>query len=145
MINNRKANFNYYVEDTINCGIVLLGGEVKSIRNGNATINDSFAIIEKNEVWMINSYIQQWKGTNHNLTGGYDPVRRRKLLLKRKEINKLAKAIQTPGYTLIPLKVFFTERGLCKVQLGVCKGKHDYDKRETIKKRDLERELNLKL
>lgn len=136
-INNRKARFNYTVVDTYTAGIVLQGNEVKSLRSGNAGISESYCVVNKNEVFCIGSYIAEYIKD----WSGYDPYRQRKLLLNKKEIKKITKAIEQPGYTLVPLKIFFNEHNRVKVLLGICKGKHDYDKRESIKKRDLEREM----
>lgn len=136
-INNRKARFNYTVVDTYIAGIVLQGNEVKSLRGGNANISESYCVINDSEVFCLNSYIAEYIKD----WSGYDPYRQRKLLLNKKEIKKIAKAIEEPGYTLVPLKIYFNEQNRAKMLIGVCKGKHDYDKRETIKERDLEREM----
>jgi len=136
-INNRKARFNYTVVDTYVAGIVLQGTEVKSLRAGNANISESYCVINDGEVVCLNSYIAEYIKD----WSGYDPYKQRKLLLNKKEIKKIAKAIEEPGYTLVPLKIFFNEQNRAKMLIGVCKGKHDYDKRETIKERDFEREM----
>ena len=136
-INNRKARFNYTIIDTYIAGIVLQGNEVKSLRNGNANISEAYCIINNGEVFCNNSYIAEYIKD----WSKYDPYRQRKLLLNKKEIKKIEKISEQPGYTIIPLKIFFNEQNRVKVLLGICKGKHDYDKRETIKERDLEREM----
>lgn len=138
-INNRKARFNYTVVDTYVAGIVLQGNEVKSLRSGNGNISDAYCVVDNGEVVCLNSYIAEYIKD----WSGYNPYRQRKLLLNKKEIKKIAKVIEQPGYTLVPLKIFFNEHNYAKMLIGVCKGKHDYDKRETIKERDLEREMVL--
>lgn len=136
-IENRKARFDYFIEDTYEAGIVLMGTEIKSIRDGNCNLKDSYAIIRNNEVFLINVHISSYdKGNLFN----HEETRTRKLLLNRNEIIKLKSKIELEGYTLIPLKVYF-KNGRAKVLIGVAKGKKDYDKRESIKKKDIEREL----
>lgn len=134
---NRKARFNYEIIDTIECGIVLKGTEIKSIRDGKANIKDSYGIIRNNEVYILNMYISPYENGgvfNHQET------RTRKLLLHKKEILKLKNKLELEGFTLIPLKLYFVN-GKAKIELGLCKGKKLYDKREDSKKRDVEREL----
>ena len=134
---NRKARFNYEIIDTIECGIVLKGPEIKSIRDGKANIKDSYAIIRNNEVYILNMHISPYENGgvfNHQET------RTRKLLLHKKEILKLKNKLELEGFTLIPLKLYFVN-GKAKIELGLCKGKKLYDKREDSKKRDVEREL----
>ena len=134
---NRQASHNYFITDTIETGIVLTGTEIKSIRNGKCNIKDSYAIIKNNEVYLLNTHISQYeKGNIFN----HDETRTRKLLLHKKEILKLNNKITLEGYTLIPLKIYF-KNGLAKVSLGVCKGKHTYDKKESLKEKDIAREL----
>ena len=134
---NRQARYNYQIFDTFEAGIVLTGTEIKSIRNGKANIKDSYAIIKNGEVFLLNMHISAYyEGSifNHNET------RTRKLLLHKKEILKLNDKIRLDGYTLVPLKVYF-KKNLAKIELGLAKGKKDYDKRQTIKERDIKREL----
>ena len=135
-IKNRKAYFDYYVEREIECGIVLSGTEIKSIRKGSANLKDTYARIKNGEVFVINMYIAPYEeGNRYNV-----PERReRKLLLKRNEIVKLKSEVVKDGYSLIPLKLYF-KGNYAKILLGLCKGKKLYDKRETIKERDLKRE-----
>lgn len=133
---NREAKFNYFIEDEIECGIVLLGTEIKSIRDGKANLKDSYAIIRNNEVFLINMHINEYKDGN---LFNHDPRRTRKLLLHRSEINKLKKGVEQEGRTLVPLKLYFIKNN-AKILLGLCKGKKNYDKRETIKERDRNRE-----
>ena len=135
-INNRKAYFDYFVEREIECGIVLTGTEIKSIRKGSVSIKDTFARIKNNEVFVTNMYIAKYdEGNRFN----HEERRSRKLLMHKNEIKRLADEIKLQGYTLVPLKLYF-KGDKVKVLLGVCKGKKIYDKRETIKERDLARE-----
>ena len=135
-INNKKAYFNYFVEKEIEAGLVLNGTEIKSIRKGSCNIKDSYVRIRNNECFITNMYIAKYEeGSIFN----HDEYRERKLLLHKKEILKLKNDLQISGYTLVPLKVYI-KNGKAKVLVGVCKGKKLYDKRMTIKKRDLERE-----
>ena len=136
-INNRSANYNYQVLDTIEAGIVLKGTEIKSIRDGRANLRDSYAIIKNNEVFILNMHISEYKEGN---IFNHSETRTRKLLLNKKEIFKLRDKVNLDGLTLIPLKLYFKENK-AKILLGVCKGKKNYDKRESIKKKDLDREV----
>ncbi len=136
--NNRQAFYNYFIEQKFEAGIVLLGTEVKSIREGKLSFNDAFCILDNNEIWLRGLYIAEYKlGTTNNHIAVHD----RKLLLKRREIGKLQAATKEKGLTIIPLKVFINEKNLVKVEIGVAKGKKLYDKRETIKKKDTDREM----
>ena len=137
---NRKANYSYFVLDKIECGIELKGTEVKSIRKGSCDIRDSFAIIKDNEVFILNMYISKYKEGN---TFNHDERRTRKLLLHKNEIKKLREKKEREGVTLVPLEVYFKGSN-AKVLLGICKGKKNYDKRETIKQRDLDRAMRRK-
>jgi SsrA-binding protein len=135
-IRNRKANFNYFILEKYECGIELVGTEIKSLRNNSGDIKDSFGIIKNDEVYLLNMYIAKYdKGNQFN----HDERRTRKLLLHKSEIRKLKNAVGKEGLTLIPLGVYL-KGNKAKVELGVCKGKKLYDKRETIKERDLARE-----
>lgn len=140
---NRKAKFDYQVISEIEAGIVLTGTEIKSIRNGQANIKDCYGIIKNNEVFLLNMHINQYEQGN---IFNHDETRTRKLLLHKKEILKLNDAIKLQGYTLVPLKLYF-KKNKAKILLGLCKGKKTYDKRETIKERDIKRniEKNYKL
>lgn len=135
---NRQAYHNYFVEDTYEAGIVLTGTEIKSIRLGKCNIKDSYAIIKNNEVFLLNTHISHYEQGN---IFNHDETRTRKLLLNKKEILKLNNKVNLEGYTLIPLKIYFV-KGKAKILIGVCKGKKNYDKRESIKERDIQRELN---
>lgn len=133
---NRKANYDYFIEDTIECGIELLGNEVKSIRLGNCNLKDSYALIRNNEVFVINMFIAKYKDAS---LFAAEERRKRKLLLHKKEILKLNDKVTRDNYTLIPLKLYFV-KNKAKILLGVCKGKKTFDKRNTIKDRDLQKE-----
>lgn len=139
---NRKARYDYEIEDTYEAGIVLSGTEVKSIRLGKINIKDSYAIIKNNEAFLLNTHISLYEEGN---IFNHEESRTRKLLLHKKEIKKLKNKVEMEGYTLIPLKVYFVKQRV-KVLIGLAKGKKNYDKRETIKKREAEREMakNLK-
>ncbi|MCG8341427.1 MAG: SsrA-binding protein SmpB [Chlorobiales bacterium] len=135
---NRKARHEYQILDTMVAGIELKGSEVKSVRLGKASLNESYAIIHRGEVWLENMQISAYE---HNHVEQLDPKRTRKLLLKRGEIEKLRLKLQQKGLTLIPLKAFFNNRGVLKIELGLAKGKKLHDKRESIKSRETERHL----
>lgn len=135
---NRKARHDYFIEEEIECGIVLKGTEIKSIREGSCNLKDSYAIIRDQEVFLLNTFIAPYKQGN---LFNHQETRTRKLLLHQKEIKKLSDKVQLQGYTLVPLKIYF-KFGKAKLLLGVCKGKKDYDKRESIKERDLKREAD---
>src|SRR5690606_13735147 len=134
---NRKARFAYEVTDTYEAGLALTGTEVKSLRQGQANIQESYASSEGGEIWLINSYVPEYlQGNRFN----HEPRRRRKLLLKKKEMARLAQAVEREGMTMVPLKIYFNERGRAKLLLAVARGKKLHDKRETEKKRDWARE-----
>ena len=134
---NRKARFNYAIGDTIEAGIMLTGTEVKSIRNGKATIAESYADSKEGEIWLVNANIPEYLQANRF---NHEPKRRRKLLLHKKQIGRLIGAIEREGMTLIPLKLYFNEKGRAKLELALAKGKKLHDKRETEKERDWNRE-----
>ena len=138
---NRKANHDYFIEETFEAGIVLTGTEIKSIRAGNCNIKDCYGIIRNGEAFLLNMYIGQYKEGN---IFNHEETRSRKLLLHKKEIKKIAQAIELKGLTIVPLKLYFKDNKL-KVSLGVCRGKKDYDKRESIKERDIRREMEKRL
>ena len=137
-IKNRSAYHDYFIDDKYDAGMVLLGTEVKSLRDGRASFNDSYCIFDKGELWLKSLHISEY---SHGTTNNHDPLRDRKLLLKKRELAKLEARIKEKGYTIIPLRIFFNERRLIKVEIGLGKGKKQYDKRETIKQRDNDREL----
>lgn len=140
-INNRKARYNYQMFDTIEAGIVLKGTEIKSLKAGKANIGDSYAIVRNLECFLLNMHISAYKQGNQF---NHDETRTRKLLLHKSQILKLHNKIKLEGYTLVPLKVYLN-RNCAKVELALAKGKKDYDKREDIKKRDIEREIKHKI
>jgi len=137
-MNNRQAYYNYYIEDKYEAGIVLLGTEVKSVRDGKVSFNDAFCLFEKNELWVRGLYIAEYAlGTSNNHIAVHD----RKLLLTRRELKKLQMKMKEKGLTIVPLKVFFNDKNLVKVEIGLAKGKKVHDKRETIKERDTQKEI----
>lgn len=135
---NRKARHEYEVLDTLECGIVLQGSEVKSLRQGRMSIDEAYGRVDKGEVWLLGLDIQEYTFAN---VQNHEPRRRRKLLLHRREIKKFAAKAYEKNLTLVPLKMYFT-RGRAKVLLGICRGKKQYDKRETMKKRDVQRDID---
>ena len=136
-IKNKKASFDYFIEEEIECGIVLKGTEIKSIRNGQANIKDCYAIVKNNEVFLLNMYIAKY---NDASIFNHDERRTRKLLLNKREILKLRDKVEISGYTLVPLKLYF-KGNRAKILLGICKGKKNYDKRESIKEKDVKRDI----
>ena len=133
---NRKASFNYFFETLLEAGIVLKGSEIKSVRDGKVNIADSYGIIKDGEVFLINSHIASYKQASYI---NHDPIQERKLLLNKKEINKVVGKIQREGFSLIPTKMYF-KKGKAKIEIAIAKGKKQYDKRETKKKRDWNRD-----
>ena len=133
---NRKVNFDYFIEDELEAGIVLKGTEIKSIRKGSADIKDTYIRIKNNEAYVINMYIAKYEEGN---IFNHDERRERKLLLHKKEIQRLLVLCNRDGYTLVPIKLYM-KKNIAKLLIGVCKGKKNYDKRESIKERDLKRE-----
>jgi len=134
---NRKARFNYEIEDTIEAGIVLTGSEVKSLRSGKANIAESYASNEDGELYLINAHIAEYSGAARD---GHAPTRPRKLLLHKRQMASLLGAMQRQGMALVPLRLYFNARGIAKLQLGLGRGKKVFDKRQTEKKRDWERQ-----
>jgi len=134
---NRKARFNYEILDKLEAGLVLTGSEVKSLRAGKANIGDSYASDEGGALYLINAHIAEYSQAS---CANHEPTRRRKLLLHRRELDRLRGAIQREGMAVVPLRLYFNARGIAKVQLGIAKGKKLHDKRETEKKRDWERQ-----
>ena len=135
---NRQATYNYFVESTYEAGLVLTGTEIKSIRNGKCNLKDSYVIIKNKEAYLLNTHIALYdKGKIFN----HDEKRTRKLLLHKKEILKLGDKVNTQGYTIIPLKIYFVN-GKAKILIGLCKGKKNYDKKETLKEINILREIN---
>ena len=135
---NKKAYHDYFVEDTYEAGVVLVGCEVKSVRAGAVNLRDSFVIIKNGEVWMLNVHIAPYKQGSYN---NVDSKRTRKLLLNKREINKLRGKVEQKGYTLVPLKIYFKD-ALVKIEIGLCKGKEFHDKRAAIKEREVKRSID---
>ena len=134
---NRKASFNYFFEDTLEAGIELLGSEVKSLRAGKGSIADAYALDSDGEIYLHNTYIPEYKQSSYN---NHDPRRSRKLLLNKKEINKIIGKINRDGFTVVPTKIYFNSKGIAKVNIAIAKGKKLHDKRQTKKQRDWNRE-----
>ena len=138
-IKNKRASFDYELLETFTAGLVLTGTEIKSIRLGKASLVDTFAIVERGEVWVKNMYVAEYFfGTYNN----HAPRRDRKLLLNRKEIRRLQTAAKDRGFTLVPIRLFINERGLAKLVLAIARGKKEYDKRQSIRERDDRREMD---
>lgn len=137
IVTNRKARYDYEIIDNIEAGLVLLGSETKSLREGKANISDAYARIKKGEVWIIGMHISPYKQAAFQ---NHDPLRERKLLLNKKEIKKIFRRVEEKGVTLVPLKLYF-KNNWAKVDLGVARGKRKYDKKEAISRRDAERDL----
>ncbi|MCH5228519.1 MAG: SsrA-binding protein SmpB [Muribaculaceae bacterium] len=138
-IKNKKAHFNYEIGDTYTAGIVLTGTEIKSIRDGKASLTDSYCMVENGEVWVKGMHISEYFYGSYN---NHNVKRDRKLLLNKKEIGKLTKASEEPGYTIVPIRIFINERGFAKLVIGVGKGKKQYDKRQSIKEREDKRNID---
>ncbi len=130
---NNRANYNFSVSNKIEAGIVLTGSEVKSLRTNTGSIRGSYIIEQKGELWLSNSFIKKYQNSNDK---NYDPNRNRKLLVTKKEFNKISGSIKQGGFTIIPLSLYFSEKGLAKLSCGIAKGKKKIDKRESIKQRD---------
>ena len=138
-MNNRQAYFNYHIEDKYVAGIVLLGTEMKSIREGKVSFNDAYCLFDKNELWLRGLYIAEYKlGTANNHISVHD----RKLLLTQRELKRIQAKMKEKGFTLIPLRIFFNEKNLVKIEIGLARGKKVHDKRESIKEKDVQRELS---
>jgi SsrA-binding protein len=137
-MNNRQAYFNYQIEDKYEAGIMLLGTEVKSIREGKVSFNDAFCLFEKTELWVRGLYIAEY---SHGTANNHIAVHDRKLLLNKRQLKKIQAALKEKGFTIVPLKVYFTDKNLVKVEIGLGRGKKTHDKRETIKQRDTDREI----
>lgn len=139
VIENRKAYHDYFVEETYECGIALWGNEVKSLRDSKASIKESWVAIENGEVLIKKMHVTPWNTAN---SFDIDETRERKLLMHKREIRELSRKVQQDGYTLVPLKVYFSEASKVKVLIGLCKGKHDYDKRQVEKEKQAKREMS---
>jgi SsrA-binding protein len=134
---NRRARFDYLIESTVEAGLILVGSEVKTLRLGRASINEAFAVERDGEMWLLNAYFPEYEAANRF---NHEPRRPRKLLLKRREMGRLIGQIQREGISLIPISIYFTEKGIAKVELGLGKGKKKGDKRAAEKERDWKRE-----
>ena len=134
---NRKARHDYFIDETMEAGVALLGTEVKTLREGKGNLVDAYATEEGGELWMLNAYIPEYGSGSHF---NHEPRRKRKLLLHKRELAKLYIAVQQKGMTIIPLAIYFNDRGIAKVEIGLARGKKQYDKRETDKKRDWQRQ-----
>lgn len=134
--NNKKARHDYFIEDTIEAGIMLLGSEVKALRAGKGNITESYAEEEDGQIFLVNSYIGEYKGANQF---NHNPHRARKLLMHKKEISKLFGKLKIKGYTLVPLSLYFNKKNIAKIEMGLAKGKKQHDKRATEKERDWQR------
>jgi SsrA-binding protein len=137
-IRNRQAYYEYFIDDKFDAGMVLTGTEVKSLRAGKASFNDAYSYINKGELYIKSLHIAEYA---HGTVNNHDPIRERKLLLTKREIKKIESKIKEKGITVVPLRIFFSEKGLAKIEIGLGKGKKLYDKRETIKQRDTQREM----
>ena len=140
LIDNRKANYNYFLLEEYVAGIALIGCEVKSIRNRDVNMSDSYCTFVGNELIIKNIHISPYKNSGFTYKD-YDPKRDRKLLLTKRELRKLQKDVQTKGYTIVPVNLYTNDKGLVKLTIAMAKGKHTYDKSQTIKERDLDREM----
>lgn len=134
---NRKAHHDYHIEDSVEAGLVLTGTEIKSVRSGRVNLRDAYAKSENSEMWLVGAHIAQYPGGNRF---NHEPTRPRKLLLHREQIESLSDAVMKKGLTLVPLKMYL-KNGMAKVELGLARGKKSYDKRETIARRDAERQI----
>ncbi|HTO16488.1 MAG TPA: SsrA-binding protein SmpB [Edaphocola sp.] len=140
-IKNKSATFEFAIEDRLNAGMVLTGSEIKSVRASKVSFNDSYCFFDKGELWIKSLHIAQYVNAGYV---GHDPTRERKLLLNKKELKKWAQKIKEKGFTIVPLAIFINESGYAKIEIGLGKGKKLYDKRESIKNKDIERSLNRK-
>lgn len=137
-IKNRSAYFEYHIEDKYTAGMVLTGTEVKSLRGGRASFNDSYCIFHRGELFIRSLHIAEY---SHGTANNHDPMRERKLLLNKKELRKMESKLKEKGYTIVPLRIFFNEKNMAKLEIGLGKGKKLHDKRESIRQRDVEREM----
>lgn len=137
-LRNRQAYHEYFIDAKYEAGMVLLGTEVKSLRGGRASFNDSYCMIYKGEIWIKSLHIAEY---SHGTVNNHDPLRDRKLLLEKREIKKIEAKLKEKGYTLVPLRIFFNDKNLAKIEIGLARGKKLYDKRESIKQKDVEREI----
>ncbi|MFN6374900.1 MAG: SsrA-binding protein SmpB [Chitinophagia bacterium] len=137
-IKNRTATFDYFIEDKFDAGMMLTGTEVKALREGKVSFNDSYCLLDQEELYIKGLHISPY---SHGSYANHNPTRDRKLLLKKKEINRIAQKLKEKGFTIVPLKIYFNDRGFAKIQIGLGKGKKLHDKRESIKERETQREI----
>ncbi|MEY4739777.1 MAG: SsrA-binding protein SmpB [Bacteroidota bacterium] len=137
-LRNKSATFEYFIEDKFDAGMVLTGTEVKSLRDGRVSFNDSYCLIDRGEMYVKGLHIAHYSFGSYS---NHPPVRDRKLLLKKKEISRITQKLKDKGFTIIPLKIYFNERGFAKIQIGLAKGKKLHDKRDSIKQRETDREI----
>jgi SsrA-binding protein len=137
-IRNKNATFEYFIDDKFDAGMILTGTEVKALRDGRVSFNDSYCLIDHNELYIKGLHISPYEFGSY---ANHPPLRDRKLLLKKKELNKIIQKLKEKGLTIVPLKIYFNERGFAKIQIGLGKGKKLYDKRDSIKQRESEREI----
>lgn len=137
-LKNRQAFHEYFIDTKYEAGMVLLGTEVKSLREGKASFNDSYCIVHKGEIWIKSLHIAEY---SHGTVNNHEPLRDRKLLLQKREIRKIESKLKEKGFTLVPLRIFFNEKNRAKIEIGLARGKKMYDKRESIKQKDVEREM----
>ena len=137
-LKNRSAVYEYFIDATYTAGMVLTGTEVKSLREGKASFSDSFCMLHKGEIWLKSLHIAEY---SHGTSNNHDPLRERKLLLQKREIKKIENKLKEKGHTIVPLRIFFTDKNLFKIEIGLGKGKKLYDKRESIKQKDVDREM----
>jgi SsrA-binding protein len=135
---NRKARHEFFIEETVEAGLVLTGTEIKSIRTGKVSLQQAYATIERGEAWLVGAHIAEYENAGY---ASHDPTRRRKLLLHRKQIANIAADLQLKGFTLVPMRLYL-KNGLAKLELGIARGKKNYDKRQTLKERDSRREID---
>src|SRR5688572_16934462 len=135
---NRQAFHEYFIDSRYEAGMVLLGTEVKSLREGKVSFGDSYCLVDKGEVWLKSLHIAEY---SHGSANNHDPLRDRKLLLQKREINKIQSKLKEKGFTLIPLRIYFNDKSIAKIEIGLAKGKKLHDKRETIRQKDVEREM----
>ena len=137
-IKNKSASFEYFIEDKYDAGMMLTGTEIKDIRDGSVSFNDSYCLLDRGALYIKGLHIAPYKFGSY---ANHDPIRERKLLLHKRELSKIAHKIKEKGYTIIPLKIYFSENGYAKIQIGLGKGKKTHDKRESIKQRESDREI----
>ena len=135
---NRSVFHEFFIDTRYEAGMVLLGTEIKSLREGKVSFNDSYCLIDKGEVWLKSLHIAEY---SHGTVNNHEPLRDRKLLLRKREIKKIESKLKEKGYTIVPLRIFFSDKNLAKIEIGLAKGKKLHDKRESIKQKDVEREM----